>query len=477
MEEAATGQEPQDQANGASSSLPPGGMGDWLAEHEQSVRQWRRGEVVEGVVVSTDRDEFLVDIGAKSEAVVPLGEVPQTEVPSVGETVLAYVLSSEDQEGRVVLSLTRARAERGWRNLQKRFEDGQTVEGEVVEHNKGGLVVNVEGVRGFVPLSQIADLRRGSADESVEARLEAMKGRNLLLKVIEMNRRRNRLILSERAALQERRAREKDRLLMELQPGDTRNGTVSSICDFGAFVDLGGADGLVHLSELSWGQVSHPSQVVKVGDKVDVYVVGVDRDNKKIALSLKRLQGEPWSRVNDKYQVGQVVNGKITKLAAFGAFAEIEPGIEGLIHISELSEDRITHPKQVVREGDELPLKIIRIEPARHRLGLSLRQVEEEPYYEDYSGSGTYTVGDAADGDGEDAGNLSAYGDQPDSGDVEVDHGAVASAATSISEVPGSDAADADEANAQAQSVEPSGADSESAEDAHAPRPASIAES
>jgi small subunit ribosomal protein S1 len=463
MEQAASGQEPQDQANGASSSLPPGGMGDWLAEHEQSVRQWRRGEVVEGVVVSADRDEFLVDIGAKSEAVVPLGEVPQTEVPSVGETVLAYVLSSEDQEGRVVLSLTRARAERGWRNLQKRFEDGQTVEGEVVEHNKGGLVVNVEGVRGFVPLSQIADLRRGSADESVEARLEAMKGRNLLLKVIEMNRRRNRLILSERAALQERRAREKDRLLSELQPGDTRNGMVSSICDFGAFVDLGGADGLVHLSELSWGQVSHPSQVVKVGDKVDVYVVGVDRDNKKIALSLKRLQGEPWSRVSDKYQVGQVVNGKITKLAAFGAFAEIEPGIEGLIHISELSEDRITHPKQVVREGDELPLKIIRIEPARHRLGLSLRQVEEEPY--DFEG-GTYTVGEDADSYSEDGGNLSAYGDPPDAGNVEVEHVEVVSADSSIDSVPSADAADADEANSEAESVEPSGA-----------RPATIAES
>jgi small subunit ribosomal protein S1 len=270
--------------------------------------------------------------------------------------------------------LTRARAERGWRNLQQKFEAGETVEGEVVEHNKGGLVANVEGVRGFVPLSQIAELRRGGPEDSVEARLEAMKGRTLLLKVIEMNRRRNRLILSERAALQERRAREKDRLLSELQPGDTRSGVVSSICDFGAFVDLGGADGLVHLSELSWGQVAHPSQVVKVGEKVDVYVVGVDRDNKKIALSLKRLQGEPWTRVQDKYQVGQVVNGKITKLAAFGAFAEIEAGVEGLIHISELSDDRITHPKQVVREGDELPLKIIRIEPSRHRLGLSLRQ-------------------------------------------------------------------------------------------------------
>jgi small subunit ribosomal protein S1 len=464
MEEATTGQGSQDQANGASSSTPAGGMGDWLAEHEQSVRQWRRGEVVEGVVVSTDRDEFLVDIGAKSEAVVPLGEVPQTEVPTVGETVLAYVLSSEDQEGRVVLSLTRARAERGWRNLQKRFEDGQTVEGEVVEHNKGGLVVNVEGVRGFVPLSQIADLRRGSADESVESRLEAMKGRNLLLKVIEMNRRRNRLILSERAALQERRAREKDRLLSELQPGDTKNGVVSSICDFGAFVDLGGADGLVHLSELSWGQVSHPSQVVKVGDRVDVYVVGVDRDNKKIALSLKRLQGEPWSRVNDKYQVGQVVNGKITKLAAFGAFAEIEPGIEGLIHISELSEDRITHPKQVVREGDELPLKIIRIEPSRHRLGLSLRQVEEEAF--DLGEDGTYTIGEDGADYAEDGGNLSAYGDPPEAGDVQVEHVAEVTAETTITEVPNADGADADEANSEAVSVEPSGA-----------QPASISES
>jgi ribosomal protein S1 len=202
--------------------------------------------------------------------------------------------------------------------------------------------------------------------------------------------------------------------------------------------------------------------VVKVGDRVEVYVVGVDRDNKKIALSLKRLQGEPWSRVNDKYQVGQVVNGKITKLAAFGAFAEIEPGIEGLIHISELSEDRITHPKQVVREGDELPLKIIRIEPARHRLGLSLRQVEEEPF--DFDGS--YTVGDDADSYAEDGGNLSAYGEQPGAGDVEVEHVETVSAETSIPAVPNGEAADADEANSEATSVEPSGA-----------QPASIAES
>jgi len=411
MEEAANGQGVQEETMTQATGQPAGGMGDWLGEHEQSMRQWRRNDVVEGVVVSTDHDEFLVDIGAKSEAVVPINEVPSgvgAEVPNVGDTVLAVVLSGEDQEGRVVLSLTRARAERGWRNLQQSFEAGETVEGEVVEHNKGGLVVNVEGVRGFVPLSQIAELRRGGPEDSVEARLEALKGRNMLLKVIEMNRRRNRLILSERAALQERRAREKDRLLSELQPGETRNGTVSSICDFGAFVDLGGADGLVHLSELSWGQVAHPSQVVKVGDKVDVFVVGVDRDNKKIALSLKRLQGEPWSQVENKYEVGQVVNGKITKLAAFGAFAEIEAGIEGLIHISELSEDRITHPKQVVREGDELPLKIIRIEPARHRLGLSLRQVEDEAF--DYDGGG-YSVGPSDDGDAEASTAEAAFAD------------------------------------------------------------------
>ena len=371
----------QDQSGTDASGTGPESMGSWLDEHEQSYRQWRRGDVVDGVVVSGDRDEFLVDIGSKSEAIVPPGEIGHgPDIPKVGDTVLAYVVSGEDQEGRVVLSLTRARAERGWRNLQKQFEEGTSVEGEVVDINKGGLVVTVEGVRGFVPLSQIADLRRGGPDDPVEARLEAMKGRRLLLKVIEMNRRRNRLILSERAALQERRAREKERLLAELQPGETREGTVSSICDFGAFVDLGGADGLVHLSELSWGQVSHPSQVTRVGERVRVYVVGVDRDNKKIALSLKRLQAEPWAQVAEKYQPGQIVNGKITKLAAFGAFAEIEPGIEGLIHISELSEDRITHPKQVVREGDELPLKIIRIESDRHRLGLSLRQAEEETY-------------------------------------------------------------------------------------------------
>ena len=240
-------------------------------------------------------------------------------------------------EGRPVISINRARAEIGWRDLQTKKDAEEVVTGEVVDHNKGGLIVSVDGVRGFVPLSQIVELRRGGTEEEVEEKLRSMRGQTLYLKVIEMNRRRNRLILSERAAAQERRAQQKDRLLAELQAGEIRHGRVSSLTDFGAFVDLGGADGLIHLSELSWGQVQHPSQVLRVGQEVDVRVVGVDRENKKIALSLKQVEENPWTRIEQKYHVGDTVPAKITKLAQFGAFAELEPGVEGLVHISELS--------------------------------------------------------------------------------------------------------------------------------------------
>jgi small subunit ribosomal protein S1 len=363
-------------------------MQDLLAESERPFRGIRRGEVVEGVVVQVGRDEILVDIGAKAEAVVPIGEIPHAEgeapeLPSIGDTITASVLTPENREGHAVLSLTRAQAEQGWRELQQVFESGQSIEGEVVNHNRGGLVVNVFGVRGFVPLSQISDVKRVGSEQEADEQLTAMHGNKMLLRVLELQRRRNRLILSERATVQERRARDKERLLQELEAGLERDGTVSSVCDFGAFVDLGGADGLVHLSELSWGQVGHPSQLVKVGDKVKVKVLSVDREGKKIALSMKQLQPEPWALLAENYQVGQEIRVKITKLAPFGAFAEVEPGIEGLIHISELSEERIAHPKQVVREGEAVPVRIIRIDAARHRLGLSLRQSSGELDFED----------------------------------------------------------------------------------------------
>ena len=367
------------------------GMGALLEQYEESQHtQLRRGELVEGTVVLADRDEILVDIGGKMEAVIATGETLDEHGDVSlhrGDHVSAVVIVPENQDGRPVISINRARAEIGWRDLQTKKDSEEVVTGEVVDHNKGGLIVSVDGVRGFVPLSQIVELRRGGSEEEVEEKLRSMRGQTLYLKVIEMNRRRNRLILSERAAAQERRAQQKDRLLAELQAGEVRHGRVSSLTDVGAFVDLGGADGLIHLSELSWGQVQHPSQVLRVGQEVDVRVVTVDRETKKIGLSLKQVEENPWTRIEQKYHVGDTVPAKITKLAQFGAFAELEPGVEGLVHISELSDERITHPKQVVREGEDVQLRIIKIDPQRHRLGLSLRQAEDGGDYS-YAGGG-----------------------------------------------------------------------------------------
>lgn len=357
---------------------------DLLTLTPSGFRRLRRGEIVEGIVVQVTREEILVDVGTKAEAVIPAHEagVPQgdlTHAARVGENIVAMVVEPENREGHAILSLARAQAERAWRKLQRALEEETIIEAEVVDFNKGGLIVNAEGLRGFVPLSQIVDLRQpGASQDPVEARLERMKGRVLALKLIEVSRRRNRVILSERAAEHERRLQERDRLIAELQEGEARSGRVSSVCDFGAFVDLGGADGLVHISELSWTPISHPSQVVHVGDQLEVLVLGVDREKKKIALSLKRLQGQPWDTVAERYQVGQHVVARVTKLATFGAFVELEPGVEGLIHVSELSDQRIQHPKSIVREGDVVTVKILRIEPERRRLGLSLKQAQAE---------------------------------------------------------------------------------------------------
>lgn len=350
-------------------------------EDKAQIRSLRRGEVVEGTIIAINRDGVIVDIGSKSEGVIPAGEMhslgaePLHRV-SLGDTVVAYVLHPETSEGEVLLSLDRARGERGWRTLQQRFEDGESFEAEVSGYNKGGLLVNVEGVAAFVPLSQLVGLRPDRNDETGSSLAQAV-GRQLRLKVIELNRRRNRVILSERGALQEWRSQQKDRLIAELQEGDIRRGRVSSIRSFGVFVDLGGADGLVHLSEISWDRARSPEELFKVGDEVDVFVMKVDAEAKKIALSIRRAQPAQWDGIVDKYQVNDVVPGVVTKLVTFGAFARIEGPVEGLIHVSELVERRISHPREAVNVGDVLPLRIVRIERDRHRLGLSLKQARD----------------------------------------------------------------------------------------------------
>jgi len=353
-----------------------------LEQESLNYKSLRRGEVVEGVIMGWDRDGLVVDIGSKSEGIVPhhemhsLGPDPTAHL-SEGDKILVFVLQPETPEGQVLLSVDRARGEKGWRILQQRYEEGESFEAEVSGYNKGGLLVNVEGVHAFIPLSQVVGLRPDRSEDG-ESSLAQAVGRTLRLKVIEINRRRNRVILSERAALQEWRAQQKERLLGELREGEIREGKVSSVRSFGVFVDLGGADGLAHLSELSWDRNKAPEELCKVGDTVEVYIMKVDSENKKIALSLRRARPEEWENVVDKYVEGQMVTGVVTKLVTFGAFARIEGPVEGLIHVSELVERRIAHPKEVVREGDILPLKIVRIERDRHRLGLSLRRARDE---------------------------------------------------------------------------------------------------
>ena len=356
-------------------------MEQLLADPTHDYHTLKYGDVLEGTVMHADRDEILVDIGSKSEGIIPSREFStlsddERRALGVGDPLLVFVVQPENQDGHAVVSIDRARQEKSWRILQEQFEAGEVISAEVVNYNKGGLLVNLDGVRGFVPASQVTEIRGGD-DAQKQADMARLIGSHLQLKIIEINRHRNRLILSERQAIQERRDVMKERLIQDLREGEVRQGKVSSICDFGAFVDVGGADGLVHLSELSWSRVRHPSEILTIGQDVDVFVLGINADEKKIALSIKRTQAEPWSRVAAKYDVNQLVVGTVTQLANFGAFARIEDGIEGLVHVSELSDARISHPRQLVSEGQELLLRIIRIDPQRRRMGLSLRRALE----------------------------------------------------------------------------------------------------
>ncbi|WP_129628018.1 30S ribosomal protein S1 [Candidatus Oscillochloris fontis] len=368
-------------------------MEQFLNDPAHDYRNLKYGDTVDGTVMRIDKDEILVDIGAKAEGIVPSREMQSLPAEDraalrIGSELLVFIVQSEDKEGRAILSVDKARQEKSWRMLQTAFEQGDVITARVVNYNKGGLLVNLDGVRGFVPASQVNGISRGPETQK-QSDMARMVNTDLQLKVIEINRNRNRLILSERQAVQEARETKKDELLSRLKEGDVRTGTVSSVCDFGAFVDIGGADGLVHLSEISWSRVKHPSEVLHSGDKVQVSILSVDHDRKRIALSIKRTQSEPWTRAGERYQLGQIVEGTITQLASFGAFARIEDGIEGLIHISEMGDERIQHPKEVIAEGDTIQARIIRIDPARKRMGLSLRlnrepdepveDVDEEP--------------------------------------------------------------------------------------------------
>jgi small subunit ribosomal protein S1 len=368
---------------GVQPAAPVSLMEKYLNDPSNDYRTLKFGDVMDGTIMRVDRDEILVDIGSKSEGIVPAKEFSsltssEKQALAIGETVLIFVVQPENQEGHAVVSIDRARQEKSWRRLQEIYEENGVIDAEVVNYNKGGLLVNLDGVRGFVPASQVTEIRGGD-EAGKQAEMARMIGTHLPLKVIEINRHRNRLILSERQAMQEKRDEMKEKLIEELREGEVRQGRVSSICDFGAFVDIGGADGLVHLSELSWSRVRHPSEVLKIGQEVEVYVLGINAQEKKIALSIKRTQAEPWSQVASDYEVGQLVRGTVTQLANFGAFARIVDGIEGLIHVSELTDARITHPKQVVHEGEELLLRIIRIDPERRRMGLSLRRALDTP--------------------------------------------------------------------------------------------------
>ena len=357
-----------------------------LLEETYKVQQLRKGDILGGTIAYVSPEEILIDIGAKSEGVVTGRELARLDPEflsglKVGDQVLAYVLVPEDKNGNILLSLARAQLEKDWREAERIFTEQEIFEGAVAGYNKGGLIVRLGKVRGFVPTSQLAVLSGELV--SLEERKASLVGTTIQMKVIELDRQRNRLILSERSAVRDWRRQQKDKLLEELNPGDIRTGVVSSLCDFGAFVDLGDADGLVHLSEISWRRVTHPNEVLRVGQEVEVYVLNVDRERKRIGLSLKRLAPDPWTIIDEEYRVGQLVEGSVTKLVKFGAFARLAgTDIEGLIHVSELSDEHVNHPKEVVQEGDVLTLRVIKIDSARRRMGLSLKRVGLADYAE-----------------------------------------------------------------------------------------------
>ncbi|HEX9376899.1 MAG TPA: 30S ribosomal protein S1 [Actinomycetota bacterium] len=343
-----------------------------VAAIEESLKDFKDGDILTGTIVKVDRDEVLVDIGYKSEGVIPSKElsirhdVDPADVATVGDVIEALVLQKEDKEGRLILSKKRAQYERAWGRIEEIMQGGGTIRGPVIEVVKGGLIVDI-GLRGFLPAS-LVDLRRVRD-------LHPYVGQEIEAKIIELDRNRNNVVLSRRAFLEESQSEGRKKFLESLQKGERRKGTVSSIVNFGAFVDLGGVDGLVHVSELSWKHVDHPSEVVAVGQEVEVEVLDVDLERERVSLSLKATQEDPWKEFERKYRAGEVITGQVTKIVPFGAFVRVAQGIEGLVHISELSTAHVESPEQVVNVGDTVRVKVIDVDVPRRRISLSMRQV------------------------------------------------------------------------------------------------------
>src|SRR5580765_425840 len=349
--------------------------GERVPNYEATFPTINEGEVVHGTVVRVDKDEVLVDIGYKSEGVIPVAELsirrsvnPADEV-SVGDEIDALVLTKEDADGRLILSKKRARFEIAWKAIEGAAESGEAVTGRVIEVVKGGLILDL-GVRGFLPAS-LVDIRRVQD-------LDEFLGQELRCKVIELNRSRNNVVLSRRAVLEDERKEMRQAILDRLNPGDVVDGQISNIVDFGAFVDLDGMDGLIHISELSWSHVNHPSEVLEIGQTVKVKVLDIDRERQRISLGLKQTQTDPWQQVLEQYKEGDVVEGKVTKVVTFGAFVEILPGVEGLVHISELAQHHVENPREVVSQGDTVPVLILEVDAERRRLSLSLKRVDAD---------------------------------------------------------------------------------------------------
>nr|PZN53807.1 MAG: 30S ribosomal protein S1 [Chloroflexota bacterium] len=348
-----------------------------LAEEEAD-----RGDIVTGTVLVVDNHGLIVDVGLKRDGIVPRKDLERMGVEAsqftVGQEIDVMIVRTEDEDGNLVLSVSQAQQSTDWKAAEELMNNDEIWEGVVTDANRGGLIVPFGNLRGFVPASHVLDLPRGLNEDDRKARMARLIGQTVKLKVIEVNRKRRRLVFSQRDAQREDREARKERLLDQLQEGQSVEGTVSGLRDFGAFVDLGGADGLIHISELAWHRVNHPRELLKVGDKVKVYILRLDAEGKRIGLSLKRLQENPWALVDEMYHVGQLVEGTVSRVAQFGAFISLEPGIEALLHTSQISDPAPEDPTLVLREGQKLLMRVISIESEKQRLGLSLKEVSAE---------------------------------------------------------------------------------------------------